>query len=318
MFRLPRYSAFLLSLYGLLIATADMVHACPRIGGLVDFNCDGVHKIVVTGDSVVRGVGDLRNNNNGGYVKRIARKLKKSQVINLGMPGFQSGQLLMTLKQKLRSHRTNKIQTQLADVDLLIIDIGRNDFFTGDPVSFTIRNLKRMVRFLRIQLGTGSKTPPDIMIATLIPTKRGFQRPFIEELNTMLLEMTSDDLPVNLRFDMLEPEIISVDGIHPDAEGYQAIAAVALDFVKITAQDLAAAKRPDNDNDGIYDMFERAKYTCDPELPDTDNDGLKDGEEAFDYETDPIQADSDGDTYSDGAEVTAGSNPLDPLSVPSM
>jgi hypothetical protein len=34
------------------------------------------------------------------------------------------------------------------------------------------------------------------------------------------------------------------------------------------------------------------------------------------YGTDPFLADTDGDGAPDGAEVTAGSDPLDPLSTP--
>jgi alpha-tubulin suppressor-like RCC1 family protein len=61
----------------------------------------------------------------------------------------------------------------------------------------------------------------------------------------------------------------------------------------------------------------------DPET-DIDNDGLKDIVETNtgtfvsenDTGTDPRSADSDGDTYDDGKEVTLGSNPLDPDSLP--
>ena len=49
---------------------------------------------------------------------------------------------------------------------------------------------------------------------------------------------------------------------------------------------------------------------------DDDNDGLSDLDEVTLIGTDPYLADTDGDTYSDAVEVAAGSDPLDPGSIP--
>jgi murein DD-endopeptidase MepM/ murein hydrolase activator NlpD len=89
---------------------------------------------------------------------------------------------------------------------------------------------------------------------------------------------------------------------------------------------------PDTDGDGVNDHDETVAGT-DPTmpddggtpvveaspvvtLPDRDGDGLTDQDELTVYLTNPDQADTDQDGTLDGAEVLAGSNPLDPLSVP--
>ncbi len=63
---------------------------------------------------------------------------------------------------------------------------------------------------------------------------------------------------------------------------------------------------PDTNGNGIKDGDE-----------DTDNDGLRDGQEAL-LGTDPTLADTDGDGWPDEGEVTGGSDPLDPQSVPDL
>ncbi|MSU62119.1 MAG: hypothetical protein EXS31_06945 [Pedosphaera sp.] len=65
-------------------------------------------------------------------------------------------------------------------------------------------------------------------------------------------------------------------------------------------------EQPDTNGNGIKDGDE-----------DTDNDGLSDGQEAL-FGTDPTQADTDGDGWPDEGEVTGGSDPLDPRSVPDL
>jgi hypothetical protein len=49
---------------------------------------------------------------------------------------------------------------------------------------------------------------------------------------------------------------------------------------------------------------------------DTGGDGLSDKDEIQVYKTDPTQNDSDRDCTPDGVEVSKGSNPLDPKSIP--
>lgn len=72
----------------------------------------------------------------------------------------------------------------------------------------------------------------------------------------------------------------------------------------------------DSDSDGLADTEEVHVYETSPHDNETDKDGLADGEEVFIYGTDPAAWDTDGDCFSDGKEIRAGSDPLDPRSIP--
>lgn len=71
----------------------------------------------------------------------------------------------------------------------------------------------------------------------------------------------------------------------------------------------------DTDKDGLLDGEELALGT-EPFVRDTDRDGLLDGAEVHALLTDPLDPDTDGDLHADGTEVEAGSDPLDPFSLP--
>ena len=76
-------------------------------------------------------------------------------------------------------------------------------------------------------------------------------------------------------------------------------------------------KRADSDGDGLRDGDEIKIHHTDPKRVDTDGDGLSDKDEIQVYKTDPTQSDTDRDGTPDGVEVSKGSNPLDPKSIPS-
>jgi hypothetical protein len=74
----------------------------------------------------------------------------------------------------------------------------------------------------------------------------------------------------------------------------------------------------DTDGDGMPDAWEVDHYlnpAVNDAQNDNDNDGLKNIDE-YHYRTDPNNADTDKDGYSDYEEVQAGSDPLDPNSIP--
>lgn len=265
--------------------------ACPLIGGMVDYNCDGQHKVVIIGDSIVRGIGDADNNNRGGYVLRLQKKFKKSIFVNLGKPGYSTERLYSELKSKLSKRSKNAIKDGVRAADIIFVDAGRNDFFEDLEPGMTVRNLERIVTLLREQFNGPDDVVPLVEIATLLPTKRGFQRPFISDVNNLLLQYSSSNLPVRLFFNLLDEELISNDGIHPASFGYKKIAQYIQRVLKGSVKQESLANREDSDRDGIYDIFERSKFGTNPNKADTDEDSLLDGEEVFNTMTDPLTPD---------------------------
>jgi hypothetical protein len=73
---------------------------------------------------------------------------------------------------------------------------------------------------------------------------------------------------------------------------------------------------PDSDADGVSDSDETDFYGTDALDSDTDDDRLDDAEELLTYGTNPLLDDTDDDDVLDGEEVTAGSDPIDAVSVP--
>lgn len=266
-----------------LLVYAEAANACPLVDGLIDVTCDQQLKIVDTGDSIVYGVGDERFAGKGGYVRRLKPYYRRTRFINLGIPGITTKNLLRYFKKNLdgRSAARSSVTSKVTGADYVIIDIGRNDFWGRQPAARTVANIQRLVRYLRRRLKQLNGVEPVVAIASLIPTARAFQLPFIQEVNAGLLASDSFSYPVAIRFDTLPDSILSEDGLHPDSPGYTAMTGIIAPALGEAIQELAARKVTDADRDGIYDYFEVHRYGTDPEKRDTDGDGISDGEEIF-------------------------------------
>lgn len=284
--------------------------ACPKIGRLFDFNCDRELRIAFTGDSVVKGVGDELNENNGGYVLRTQERFTRAKVFNLGVAGITTPRLFASFRTFLLKKKAGQTKENTRDADLIIVDAGRNDFYLETPAIDTIANLKKLVRLLRRHIGSDVQSPPLIAVSTQLPTTREFQAPFISEINHLLVLNSSGFFPVRVRFDTVDPALISLDGLHPTSAGYDQMALIVAAYLQHQYPIDVKAFRGDSDADGIFDRFETKRYGTDPTNPDTDEDGLLDGEEVFKILSNPLVVDTDGDGVGDGAEVTAGTNPL--------
>lgn len=266
--------------------------ACPKIGNLIDYNCNQVLKIVITGDSIVKGVGGLPEEE--GYVARLRERLPKAEITDLGVAGVTSFRLLRAFKKLLSQKKEGQTKIKTSDADIIVVDVGRNDFYSHGIPSLTVNNIRRLVKFLREHVGSDVQSPPYIIVSTLLPTTRRFQQPFIDEVNRLLLKLSSKDFKVLVRFDYLSTDYLSEDGLHPSPEGYIAMGDQLYYVITKPLQKLISSRAKDKDNDGIADYFEVNRYL-----------------------TNKSHLDTDGDSYSDGSEVfTFGSDPLDPLSTP--
>lgn len=298
-------------------------HACPEINGLIDYNCDQKIRIGVLGDSFVFGTGDKRTGSKGGYVGRLAKlpQFKNAEIIGMGLPGYSSFEILIEIRRSLGLSKPNRLKRSLTDLDILIVDLGRNDFFQNISPTATVNNIRSLVTSINQRVGHGAKLPPLFAVAKLpstSPSRRPLQRAFISKIDALLAKKSSNSFPVSLNFAGMAPRLLSTDGLHPNPSGYAFLTQVASRYLLGDAQQSQTANRTDEDNDGVYDQAERKVFRTDPTLADTDGDGLIDGDEIFGSKTDPLVADTDGDGFSDGAEVAALSNPLDASSIPAQ
>ncbi|MEZ4754689.1 MAG: GDSL-type esterase/lipase family protein [Bdellovibrionota bacterium] len=273
-----------LLVFAILFSVSTSV-ACPTIEELIDFNCNQDGKISVTGDSFVNGVGDTRNQ--AGYVGRAENNFSEFRFSETGVNGVTTSRLLSNFKRFFPRGKTTYKRTNNSDI--IVIDVGRNDYWSNISPAIGVRNIKRLVKYLRkATVNDDADAAPEIFVATLMPTSRGFQAPFIREFNRLLLKQKGKKLPVYIRFDKLPINIVGSDGLHPTARGYKRAAGFLTKFLKGRAQTLMAKKRADTDSDGIYDFFETNRYGTDPEVADTDGDTHTDGDEIFTLESDPL------------------------------
>lgn len=307
--------------WSFLLVLPSLAFACPTIGGLVDYNCDQQIRIAVLGDSFVAGKGDTGKAGQKGYVTRVEAlpEFQSATISAIGLSGYSSFEILIEVQRSLALSNPNRLKRNLTDLDLLIIDLGRNDFFVNIPASGTVKNLQSIVKVINQRLGHGAKLPPLIAIAKLAstsPSSRPLQRKFISSVDSILSRSKSALLPVRIPFETLPTSQLSPDGLHPNPNGHGTLAKIAADYILGDAQQESLSKRPDSDGDGVYDIAETTIFQTDKTNSDSDGDSLSDLDEIFSFKTNPLSLDSDGDTFPDNTEVTAGSDPLSSTSVP--
>lgn len=298
-----------LTSFALLSGWISSALACPLVDSLVDFNCDGQHTVSVVGDSIVFGTGDQLNNDRGGYVLRLKRSFPSSEINGFGYPGITTANL-MSYYKRLFAKRSNSSEiSALGSSDVVIIDVGRNDYFNRNSSTLTATTIKRLTAYLSTELEKKFGTSP-LFVSTILPlSRREIDLGFIKQVNMVLLKIRGSSFPAFLRFDTLSPALLGLDGLHPTSSGYDVLAGIASQYISGPAQLRSKKLRRDTDSDGIYDIFEKSKFETLPKIADSDGDGLSDGEEVFTYTTDPLLTDTDADGIDDGAEVAQGSNP---------
>lgn len=278
--KMGRMKTHLMQLVTLLITIVGFAletHACPRIGGLPDVNCDGQSVVVVIGDSLVAGVGDSVNNGTGGYVLRSQQKFTQSTFYNEGEAGLRTPTLLKRVKKAFKTAESALLKERLIAADIVVLDLGRNDRWFFGPPAQTLRNLDRIRTAVRTEVSAATGISPLIITAVLMYPNRGSQGPWVKELDELILQSHSPSNPADLRFDLVSKRLLSPDNIHPSPKGYVAMAKVFSSYLLDECPRYASVLRPDTDNDGLYDEFEVSRFGTSPSNPDSDGDGLKDG-----------------------------------------
>jgi lysophospholipase L1-like esterase len=290
----------LLTALSLIVISASLAVGCPTISKFKfpDINCNQKFRLLFTGDSIVRGVGDEMHEDQWGYVQRIQKKYRKIDVQNLGVPGITSYRLLQDFRQNLNKKGSGITKKRSKESDAIVIAVGVNDFWDyyydpeGHPISFTIRNIKRLVKVLKNELKTNDQYP-EVFVATILPVApvneiRILQTEFVAELNQELLKYQSKYIPVSLRLDQISPTVLGEDGLHPTSNGYDVISNYVVDFIEHDFLTKLKKRHRDHDRDGIYDVFELPLFGTDELSPDTDGDTYTDGQEVFNLKSDPL------------------------------
>jgi lysophospholipase L1-like esterase len=159
----------------------------------------------------------------------------------------------------------------------VVLDLGRNDRWLFGLPEATLRNLKRIRALIEKELTDLTGVSPLIVTAVLMYPNRGAQGPWVKELDALILKSHTPRYPADLRFDTVSKRLLAPDNIHPTSKGYASMAATFVKYLLKEYKTYAALARADNDNDGLYDVYEREKFGTDPTNPDTDGDGIKDG-----------------------------------------
>jgi len=262
------------------VLCAASASACPKIGKLPDFNCDGRINIVVLGDSLVFGFGDTTNGNTGGYVLRAQTRLPQATIQNFGVQGLKTRELITSLDRAFKGTGEGVLAEALVGADLVVVDLGRNDRWLFGLPSATFRNLERARTIITNRVIAQKGVAPLVVLAVLMYPNRGSQGPWVKELNALIFASNeAPQKPADLRFDLVSKRLLSSDQIHPTSKGYKAIAEVFVKYVVQRYSKYAQQLRVDADKDGLYDIFESSRFGTDPTNPDTDGDGILDGDD---------------------------------------
>ena len=287
---------------------AQIASACPDVLGLLDTNCDSKIRFMVTGDSIVSGIGDPSGS---GYPGRLESRISHDsfRVLNLGVPGTTPTRLMRAFVKNI--DKGNKTTIRTTDIDYVLIQVGTNSYWDEEEPFRVVMQIVRLKRYIETALEERNGTKPVVFVATVPLTERDYQNPFIRKLNQELRRKKGLNLYV--RFDGIPVSKLGIeDTLHPGPPGYRKMANKVRRALFSRAQGRAQKLYKDNDEDGLYDRAEVGRFLTSPTNPDTDEDGLLDSEEVLTYKTNPNLIDTDADTIGDGDEITNGTDPLVP------
>lgn len=267
----------ILSLCALSVFSTEC-RACPAVANLPDVNCDGAARVAILGDSVVYGVGDTVNGGKGGYVLRIAKKFPDATFDNLGTPGEEARRVIGVIESSFDGTGDSTFAASLSKADIVILDIGRNDWWKFKPASATWRNIKRVREVIQSEVNKVTGHKPLVVTAQIMGANRTGQGAWVTELNTLIAANSKPTSPGDLKFNLVSKKLL-LDRVHPGPLGYDRIAKVLYDYLTVKAPKYVAILREDGDQDGLYDEYEAEKFGTSPLDPDSDDDGILDGQD---------------------------------------
>ena len=197
-------SFFVFAFLALVSTGAKAQSACPKIDGLVDVNCDGRIVIVTFGDSITRGEGDVRKL---GYPGRLRHYFPSAVVVNLGISGEDTGRGKKRARSYFGAHHA---------ADYVILLEGVNDFW--DPNHSRQNTESRLFSIMQYAARSGAI----VLLGSLTPVTRGNESGWPPAVNRVIAKQ------VDINFYKLGKHILGRDGLHPNASGYDAMAAMVV------------------------------------------------------------------------------------------
>lgn len=161
--------------------------------------------VLVLGDSVSYGTGAGRGED---YPTILAGKTGWN-VINAGVPGDTTAGALERLPDLLEEHTPQ----------LLLVELGGNDFLRHVPVEQTVSNLKAILAQTRM------KGIPAVLLAVPRPNLFGAAVGSLSDdpIFEQIAKETDTPIIEDVLSDVLSKNALKSDPIHPNAEGYRLV-----------------------------------------------------------------------------------------------
>lgn len=167
--------------------------------------------VLILGDSLTYGTGADEGED---YASLLANKTGWN-VMNAGVPGNTSAQALERLPEYLEAHAIGEQK-----IDLLIVELGGNDFLKRIPPEQILENLKSIL----MQAKDHDIQAALIAIPELSPVGAAFGNLSDHPLYLQLAEDTDTPLLQDIFTDVLADNRLKADPIHPNADGYKQVA----------------------------------------------------------------------------------------------
>ncbi len=167
--------------------------------------------VVALGDSLTYGTGAADGED---YVSLLSSSTGWN-IINAGVPGNTSADGLERLDALLASHDDGAQK-----IDLLIVELGGNDFLRHIPEAETVRNLSAILAKSKAR----SINTVLIAIPKFSPIGAALGNLEDHPLYEKLAEQTNTPLVEDVFSDVLAKNSLKADPVHPNAYGYRIVA----------------------------------------------------------------------------------------------
>lgn len=183
----------------------------------LDSDAKEIKKILLFGDSIIAGYG---LNAKDSIPAQLEKKLKTRHpdivVINAGISGDTTAGGRARLAWTIEKHQP----------DLILIHLGGNDMLRGVPVSTSKENLRAML------LTTQANNIKTILSKTVAPANYGtaYQTSLAQSYQELGQANHVTVIPFLLQYTYGNNALMQKDGIHPNAQGAEKIAAVLAEY----------------------------------------------------------------------------------------